>query len=431
MVFDSLSALFCAGVLICIISPYSVYDIGMQLSFMSTLGILIAVSVLRGFEKKIRPVPLRFVFTSFFITFSAVSFTLPICIHNFHELSTVSALSNLLVTPLMTPLLAILLALSLISLLPSFLGINAVCAFLGMICEFLCGLCIKVARFNSGFVFSVIDAEENPALTVVFVIFVLFTVVCMLLDADSMKALGFFAVVCMYFVYSAVSFMGTVKAYSNTDIGFCTVNKRPYFCVMRKDTRLFFDDSSGIASNSIITKSFGESLYDTNDIYLVIPSADADFDSVYFNIMYFNMTHGIDALLLPSKEMCKDAGADLGEYAEFAEKAADLGIDMEFYTEEFTVEGETFTADISEQHASFRFDKTAVIFGNVYDERYADRASKGCKYCIYFCDKADETVNSGYNSGAALFVSSPLHRNVRGARQIPTRKPALLEGNDR
>ena len=137
-VFDSVSALFFAGAIICIISPYSVFDVGMQLSFMSTLGILISVSVLQRVYKKIKFLPLRVVIASLFVTFSAVSFTLPVCIYNFGELSTMSAVSNLLVTPLMVPLLAILLVLALMSFLPQVGLVAGVCSFLGWISEIVC-----------------------------------------------------------------------------------------------------------------------------------------------------------------------------------------------------------------------------------------------------------------------------------------------------
>ena len=105
---DSLTALFIAVFLICILTPYAIYDIGMLLSFLSTLGILsVALPINEKLRQnkltKIRPI--FSVLSAVNITLSAVLFTLPITHFCFGYISYVSPLSNLLFIPLITVLM--------------------------------------------------------------------------------------------------------------------------------------------------------------------------------------------------------------------------------------------------------------------------------------------------------------------------------------
>lgn len=425
--FDSVSALFCAGALIIVISPYSVFDVGMQLSFMSTLGILIAVCVLLGFEDRIKNPVLRFVLTSFFITFSAVSFTVPICVYNFGQLSTMSAFSNLLVTPVMTPLLALLLVLALMSLLPPIGIVTSVCTFIGWLCELLCSFCIAVARFNSGFLFSVIDTQENIFYTIIFILVAVITVVSLFLGLKNIKAVGFFALMCLYFIFYAVSFFGTVKNSLIPSVSLCTVNKRPYLCVSVMDTRIIIDNTCAIGSDSVIRSSMGNELYDTKNVYLVLTDSDSELYDAYFNIMYLNKSERIHKVLLPSGRLSALSGTDMTEYSTFVKRLDEEGFELGFYENEFSIDDMRFKAEVSEFGWSFVFEDYCVIYADEYNETYADSVSKDSDYCIYFCDNAAQTDNLGYNSNAQLYVSSPLYKNVRGAKQIPTGRPVLLE----
>ncbi|MBR3996058.1 MAG: ComEC/Rec2 family competence protein, partial [Clostridia bacterium] len=425
-VFDSVSALFFAGAIICIISPYSVFDVGMQLSFMSTLGILISVSVLQRVYKKIRFLPLRVVIASLFVTFSAVSFTLPVCIYNFGELSTMSAVSNLLITPLMVPLLAILLVLALMSFLPQVGLVAGVCSFLGWISEIVCSVCIKIAERCSSLYFSVVTAEENLFLTLIFIVVLIFTVTCMFLGIRQMKCVGFFAILCFYFIFMTVSFLEAVSDFLTPRVNMCTVDKHPYMCVMIRDTRIVFDDLSGVASNSVMQKVTGHQIYDTNNIYLVLPRTQPCFDEALFNIMCFDKSDGIDTLLLPSKELFEDTGANIAEYSDFVTNLGEGGYNIEFYSDKFMVENVKFDIDVTDRASKVIFGDVSVIFAGEYNEEYAGKASEGCKYCIFFCDRADNTDNLGYNGDADLYVTSPFHNKIRGAKQIPVRNPEIL-----
>ncbi len=100
---DGVTSLFAASFLICVVSPLSAFDIGLQLSVLSTLGLLTMGQLFSNFFK--RRFPYHNIFFRIFSllpttianTFSAVVFTVPVIYFQFHELSILSPLSNLLI----------------------------------------------------------------------------------------------------------------------------------------------------------------------------------------------------------------------------------------------------------------------------------------------------------------------------------------------
>ncbi len=114
---DPLTSLFAVVSLICLISPFSVLDIGLLLSFSSTFGILL-IGLPLAARCRSFPKPLTWLFTSLSLTASALTFTLPFSIWYFGEISLLSPLSNLLFVPLITLLLYLLPILLLLSPFP-------------------------------------------------------------------------------------------------------------------------------------------------------------------------------------------------------------------------------------------------------------------------------------------------------------------------
>ena len=108
---DSVTSLFIAVFLICLISPYAIYDVGMLLSFLSTLGILIVALPIneRLRQNKITKIkPIFTILSALNITLSAVLFTLPIVHFCFGYISYVSPVANLLFTPLIKAVMYLL-----------------------------------------------------------------------------------------------------------------------------------------------------------------------------------------------------------------------------------------------------------------------------------------------------------------------------------
>ena len=72
------------------------FDIGFQLSFLATLGIIFFGPF---FQKKLEIIPSKYIRDILAMTFSAYLFTLPLLMYNFGQFSLVSPLANLLVVP--------------------------------------------------------------------------------------------------------------------------------------------------------------------------------------------------------------------------------------------------------------------------------------------------------------------------------------------
>lgn len=90
---NSLRGLFLASLLLFIWEPLIVKDIGFQLSFMATLGILVLGSKIRA-AKVIRRFP-NALKSTFAMTFAAQIATLPLLIVTFHRLSFIGLIANL------------------------------------------------------------------------------------------------------------------------------------------------------------------------------------------------------------------------------------------------------------------------------------------------------------------------------------------------
>ena len=89
-----------AAALLFVISPFTVFSVSFQLSFLSTLGIVsVAMPCLKFIkERKLLKTGAAYAFTSaIFVTLSATLFTLPISIYTFGYISNVSVFTNLLI----------------------------------------------------------------------------------------------------------------------------------------------------------------------------------------------------------------------------------------------------------------------------------------------------------------------------------------------
>jgi len=95
------------------------YDVGFQLSFLAVLGLIYLEPFIKRFVK----------FSIVSITLAAQVFTLPIMVYNFGNISYVSPLTNLLISPIVSPLM-------ILGFLSSVAG--AASNILGRIFSFLC-----------------------------------------------------------------------------------------------------------------------------------------------------------------------------------------------------------------------------------------------------------------------------------------------------
>ena len=114
---DSVTSLFVAVSAICLLSPYSILDVGLLLSFFATWGILLIVPVC---AEKLRAIPKfpRWVLSALTVTLSATLFTLPLTVFYFGNWAVLSFAANLLIVPIITILLYLLPILFVLSPIP-------------------------------------------------------------------------------------------------------------------------------------------------------------------------------------------------------------------------------------------------------------------------------------------------------------------------
>jgi competence protein ComEC len=126
---DALNALGVSAFLMCLVDPWTLYDLGFQLSFLATLGlVLYGEALARWFETQVERIlpksghppdevqvssqkTMRLkqivgaVSDSLIVTLAAQITTTPLILFTFHRLSTVGLLTNLLILPAQPPLM--------------------------------------------------------------------------------------------------------------------------------------------------------------------------------------------------------------------------------------------------------------------------------------------------------------------------------------
>ena len=105
---DSINSIGVAALILIIENPFSPADVGLMLSFASTIGIIYLSSPIYFFiydKLKFRNRILKFIFNSISITTSTVIATMPITVLFFKHISLVQIISNLLVQPVFSVLL--------------------------------------------------------------------------------------------------------------------------------------------------------------------------------------------------------------------------------------------------------------------------------------------------------------------------------------
>ena len=137
---DSITSLCSALALICFISPNSVFDVGLWLSFLSTYGILqvavpIAKKLDQSAELSLSIIKKGFIKLWAMILFSIIPviFSLPVIWLSYGDIAALSPISNIIFTPLLNAIMYVspfTLLLSFIPILSNLLGaVSALCAY--------------------------------------------------------------------------------------------------------------------------------------------------------------------------------------------------------------------------------------------------------------------------------------------------------------
>ena len=144
---NSYVALSFSLIIILFENPFNLFDIGLQLSFLGTLGILIFNK--SNFDKKVKNRFIKYILTSAIVSISANIMIIPIILVNYNTLNLSFLVSNVLASPLLE--ISILLGISI--LLISYI-FEPIAIPLSFILNIILNLLIKIAEISSKLPFS-------------------------------------------------------------------------------------------------------------------------------------------------------------------------------------------------------------------------------------------------------------------------------------
>lgn len=140
---DTYTTIAFAGLLTLIKNPFSIFNIGMQLSYLATLGIILFDPMLKNIEN-VQGKLKKYIIENSFVTISANILILPLTIYNFNTIPTNFIISNLIAGPI----LGISIMLELIVVLVSLISVSLSKIF-GVVLEACLLILIKITELIS------------------------------------------------------------------------------------------------------------------------------------------------------------------------------------------------------------------------------------------------------------------------------------------
>ena len=199
----SLHALYIAGFFILLISPFSLFDIGFQLSFMSVLAILYLLPKVSGLLK-VENKYLRNIWQMFTLSIVAQLATFPLCLYYFGTFPTYFFAANLLIVPLVTLIIYTVGGIGLAKMLSMIMPDLTACFYYLPVktLQFLVWLMTSIIRFFEGLPLALIDGIEI-SFTDMILIYTLITGLLIFLIYKKPKGLilGLFAVFLFFGVH--------------------------------------------------------------------------------------------------------------------------------------------------------------------------------------------------------------------------------------
>lgn len=146
-------------------NPFALFDVGLQLSFFATLGLVLSLDLFQFDTKRVYLAALAVIPE----TLIAQVFTFPILLYHFEEASIISAIPNALILPLVPLGMLMVFVAAIVGLINMYLGI-----FVGFGGEILLRYFVGVIRCFGNLSFSKIETQPVPFYAiVVFYVFVI------------------------------------------------------------------------------------------------------------------------------------------------------------------------------------------------------------------------------------------------------------------
>lgn len=338
---DSLTSIAAAAIVVIIISPYSVFDVGACLSFLAATGIVMSANVVKVIEsgayhvkgKAIRVIRkiTAYIAGALVISASASAFTLPVTVASFGEVSVVSMLTNLVTGPLVTVILILCVVICTLSFVPMQLC-TIVCTACGIAVKLLCRLLCSIAKWFSQLSWSCVTVEENTALCVILGIFVA-AVIAAAVFANKKRicylSLTIIVLMCLCCTAFVLSF---AKEQSLDCINVNYDSNGAYLSVRCADGgQVSYAYVSAGAKNTLHFSAYTDICDEIhgNNTYIVAPRGDLNPILEHRCITSFSQKYGIEKLLVPMPD--KDTQYLSEQYRKLALMLEEDGIAFEYY----------------------------------------------------------------------------------------------------
>lgn len=203
---DPPTTLAAAVSVICILSPKSILDIGLHLSFFSTLGIItLGARIIKSLRQAIKNRFSVYVLSVCILTLCANLFTLPYTIYYFGYISLISPISNLIFLPLITLCVYLIPCIVLFSFIP-FIAF-AISFPVKALSSLIIFLCRGFYSFSDGFTLS-FDGSFAKAAGIVAICLILLCLICFKRKYTAFIPFGLYLVslMCLYIVSFTVSY---------------------------------------------------------------------------------------------------------------------------------------------------------------------------------------------------------------------------------
>lgn len=247
--YDSATAMCLSAVIICFASPYALTNVGFQLSFSATTGLIVSQGIIerrrRKFSMKTVAIPRLIFFELFKLIlpyFMAFMFTIPVSSYVFGYIATYSVVANFLISPI----IPMLLAFSLLGALFSLTGLAFIYKPILYIAKLLVSCVTWMAKEISLLPYSKIYLPED--FTLFIVIFVILAFGIAILSKRPYKNSVSAALLCIPIV--CVSIMA--QGYINKDsIKISVIESSSPCAVVEYENRYFISGFSSSASYDI------------------------------------------------------------------------------------------------------------------------------------------------------------------------------------
>jgi competence protein ComEC len=162
-------SLFASAFVLTLINPQSLWDVGFQLSFAATLGlILFAPAMERLFEQGLTRIVspdrarhgIRLLYQALILTLAAQVLTIPLVVYHFGRLSLVAPLANLLILPVQAPIMALGGAAAILGLVPLLEPLARAIAWVPWLCLAYTN---AIVRWLAGWPFASLEIRRTDA----------------------------------------------------------------------------------------------------------------------------------------------------------------------------------------------------------------------------------------------------------------------------